>query len=97
MSNFLKIYWNTFDCQRQSSRSLTDYTHRQNGMCSTTPNAFKMDDTWGKVVTKADQRGLIRRGLIGKAECMLFKAKPVVDIYEDLRRINPYKFFGIKK
>ena len=46
---------------------------------------------------EAEQRGLIRRGHIGNAECMLFKAKPVVDIYEEFLRTDPFEFFGIEK
>ena len=54
-------------------------------------------DAWGKVQTEAERRGLIRRGSIGNAECMLFRAKPVVDIYEELLRTNPFELFGIEK
>ncbi len=61
------------------------------------PYAPKADDAWGKVVIEAERRGLIRRGKIGQAECMLFKARPVVDIYEDFRRTDPFKLFGIEK
>jgi aminoglycoside 3-N-acetyltransferase len=55
------------------------------------------EDAWGKVQMEAERRGLIRRGYIGKAECMLFKAKPVVDIYEEFLRQDPFELFGIKK
>lgn len=61
------------------------------------PSAPKADDAWEKVVMEAERKGMIRRGKIGQAESMLFKAKPVVDIYEDMRRTDPYKLFGIKK
>src|SRR5512133_439659 len=44
------------------------------------------EDAWGKVQIEAERRGLIRRGYIGQAQCMLFKGKPVVDIYEELLR-----------
>jgi aminoglycoside 3-N-acetyltransferase len=54
-------------------------------------------DVWGKVQTEAERRGLIRRGYIGQAECMLFKGKPVVDIYEEFLRTDPFEFFGIEK
>ena len=54
-------------------------------------------DAWGKVQKEAERRGLIRRGYIGKAECMLFKGKPVVDIYEEFLRNDPFELFGIAK
>ena len=47
------------------------------------PFAPVFEDSWGKVVVEADRRGLIRRGLIGQAECMFFQVKPVVSIFED--------------
>ena len=55
------------------------------------------DDAWGKVQIEAERRGLIKRGYVGQAECMLFKGKPVVDIYEELLRIDPFALFGIEK
>lgn len=55
------------------------------------------EDAWGKVQMEAERSGLIRRGYIGQAECMLFKAKPVVDIYEEFLRKDPFELFGFKK
>jgi aminoglycoside N3'-acetyltransferase len=55
------------------------------------------EDASGKVQTEAERRGLIRRGHIGKAECMLFKGKPVVDIYEEFLRMDPFELFGVEK
>ena len=55
------------------------------------------EDAWGKIQNEAERRGLIRRGYIGKAESMLFKAKPVVDIYEEFLRTDPFELFGIEK
>lgn len=55
------------------------------------------EDAWGKVQREAERRGLIRRCHIGNAECMLFKAKPVVDIYEEFLRTDPFELFGIEK
>ncbi len=55
------------------------------------------EDAWGKVQTEAGRRGLIRRGYIGNAECMLFKVKPVVDIYEEFLRTDPFELFDIEK
>ena len=61
------------------------------------PQKPVLDDAWGKVQAEAERRRLIRRGYIGKAECMLFQAKPVVDIYEEFLRTDPFELFGIKK
>jgi aminoglycoside 3-N-acetyltransferase len=61
------------------------------------PNAPVTDDAWDRVVQEADRKGLIRRGKIGQADCLLFKAKPVVEIYENFRRTDPFKLFGIEK
>ena len=55
------------------------------------------EDAWGKVQMEAERRGLIRRGYLGNAECMLFKAKPVVDIYEEFLRKDPFALFGFEK
>lgn len=61
------------------------------------PQKPLLEDAWGKVQIEAERRGLIRRGHIGQAECMLFKAQPVVDIYEEFLRKDPFKLFGIEK
>jgi aminoglycoside 3-N-acetyltransferase len=68
------------------------------------PNASKteVDETktegaWEKVVKEAERRGLIKRGRVGQADCMLFKVKTVVGIFEDFRRTDPFKLFGIEK
>ena len=55
------------------------------------------EDAWGKVQMEAERRGLIRRSHVGQAECMLFKAKPVVAIYEEFLRTDPFKLFGVLK
>ena len=54
------------------------------------------DDAWKKVLMEAERRGLVRHHKIGKADCMLFKARPVVGIYEEALRIDPFELFGIK-
>jgi aminoglycoside N3'-acetyltransferase len=61
------------------------------------PYAPVFEDAWDKVVIEAERRGLIKRGKIGQAECMLFKARPVVEIYEEFRRTDPFKLLGIEK
>ncbi len=61
------------------------------------PHKTLPEDAWGKVQSEAERRGLIRRGYIGQAECRLFKAQPVVDIYEEFLRKDPFRLFGIEK
>jgi len=61
------------------------------------PRKPKPENAWGKVQVEAERRGLIRRGCIGDAECLLFKAKPVVDLYEEFLRTNPFQLFGIEQ
>jgi len=61
------------------------------------PNKPLLEDAWGKVQMEAERRGLIKRGRVGKAECMLFKGKPVVNIYEEFLRTVPFKLFGIEE
>jgi aminoglycoside 3-N-acetyltransferase len=53
-------------------------------------------DAWEKVRAKAEHRGLIVRHKIGKATCMLFKARPVVGIYERALYTDPLGLFGIR-
>ena len=55
------------------------------------------EDAWGKIQIEAERRGLIKRGYIGKAECMFFKAMPVVALYEEFLRTEPFALFGIEK
>jgi aminoglycoside 3-N-acetyltransferase len=54
------------------------------------------EDAWGKVQDEAERRGLIRRGTIGRTACMLFKARPVVGIYEQALRTDPLGLFGVR-
>jgi aminoglycoside N3'-acetyltransferase len=55
------------------------------------------EDGWAKVRDEAERRGLIRRGKVGAAECMLFRARPVVGIYEEALRTDPLGLFGVKR
>ena len=55
------------------------------------------DDAWQKVQDEAEGRGLVQRRRIGRAECMLFKARAVVGIYEEFLRTDPYGLFGVGK
>ena len=55
------------------------------------------DDAWQKVQDEAERRGLIKSRRIGRAECMLCKARAVVGIYEEFLRADPYGLFGVGK
>jgi aminoglycoside 3-N-acetyltransferase len=55
------------------------------------------EDAWGKIQEEAEAHGLVRRGKIGEADCMLFRARPVVDLYEDHLRRDPFKLFGVDR
>ena len=50
-----------------------------------------------KAGEEAERRWLIRRRRIGSAECMSFKAKPVVGILEELRRSKPFWLMGLEE
>lgn len=52
---------------------------------------------WEKVWEEARRAGLVSQLCIGKAECSLFKARAVVEIYETLRRTDPYGLFGLEE
>lgn len=54
-------------------------------------------DPWRTVWEEAERKGLVRKGRIGQAECALFKARAVVNRYEDLRRSDPYGIFGLER
>lgn len=54
------------------------------------------EDAWGKIQAEAEQRGLINRQEIGKAKCMLFRGREVVEIYEQHLRKDPYNLFGLQ-
>jgi aminoglycoside 3-N-acetyltransferase len=55
------------------------------------------DDAWAKVWEQAESQGLIRKRRIGRAQCMLFRAKAVVSIYADRLRTDPFELFGVKQ
>ena len=55
------------------------------------------DDAWGKIAAQADALGLIRHGRIGQAECQLFRARAVVDLYEQALRTDPWGLFGVPR
>jgi len=54
---------------------------------------------WGDfliVQEEAEKLGMIDKTTIGKATVRLFEAKPMVDLYEQLLKKDPYKLFGIR-
>jgi len=53
-------------------------------------------DAWGKIQTEADRRGLISHRRIGEAECLFFRARDVVGIYEETLRTDPLGLYGLK-
>jgi aminoglycoside 3-N-acetyltransferase len=55
------------------------------------------EDGWAKVRDEADCRGLIKHGRIGQAECMRFRARIVVGIYEEALRTDPCRLFGVER
>lgn len=56
-----------------------------------------LDDAWGKVYAEADQRGWIQHERIGNAPCHLLKTKPLIELFAEWRRIDPYGLFGVVK
>jgi aminoglycoside N3'-acetyltransferase len=57
----------------------------------------RIEDAWGQVKEIADRRGLVKKTRIGQAECMLFRARAVVSLYEHALRTDPYSLFGVQK
>ncbi len=53
------------------------------------------EDGWQKVLDEAERRGYVKHHKIGQSECMLFKARDVVGIYEEALRTDPLGLFGI--
>lgn len=53
-------------------------------------------DAWRVVWDEAVAAGLVRTRLIGDATCHLFRARAVVDIYEEHLRVDPYGLFGVE-
>lgn len=53
------------------------------------------DEAWKKIQAEAEACGLIARRTIGQAECRMFRAKPVVALYEQALRSDPYGLFDV--
>jgi aminoglycoside N3'-acetyltransferase len=54
------------------------------------------EDAWGKIQDESERRGWIRHERIGNADCRLCKARPVVELYEESLRKDPFGLFGIR-
>jgi aminoglycoside N3'-acetyltransferase len=54
-------------------------------------------DAWGQIQAEAERRGLIKQGRIGRAECRLFKARAVVEMYAEALRADPLGLFGVEE
>jgi aminoglycoside 3-N-acetyltransferase len=50
---------------------------------------------WQKVWDAALARGLVQQGRVGAAHSFLFQAAPVLEIYEDWLRNDPYGLYGL--
>jgi aminoglycoside 3-N-acetyltransferase len=54
-------------------------------------------NAWEAVLAEAERRELVRHGRIGRAECLLFRARAVVGIYEEARRTDPWALYGLSE
>jgi aminoglycoside N3'-acetyltransferase len=54
-------------------------------------------DGWGRVFEIADQRGLVTRGRVGAAECLLFRARAMGEIYDHALETDPYALWGVPR
>jgi aminoglycoside 3-N-acetyltransferase len=61
------------------------------------PHKSMPENAWEKVRLEGERRGLIKRGAIGQAECLIFNGKSVVDIYEEFLRADPFDLFGLSR
>ncbi len=52
---------------------------------------------WYKIQDEANRKGYIRHNTIGKAKCMFFKVRDVVDIYSKALEEDPFDLYEIKK
>jgi len=52
---------------------------------------------WYTIQKMAFERGVIKEGLIGKCNCMLFDIWDVVGLYQQELKNNPYKLYGIEE
>ena len=52
---------------------------------------------WYKIQEEAYKAGMIKDGMIGKAKCMLFKVKPVIELYRKALLECPFEFYGLEE
>ena len=55
------------------------------------------DNAWLKIQATAERQGLIKIGQIGRAACRFFKARPVVELYAEALRTDPWGLYGVIK
>ena len=82
----IKRYWQIPEDIRR------DYPDDYYRTCGGTP-----DDAWQKVQDEAERRGQMWRRRIGRAECVLFKARVVVGIYGEWLRTDPFGLHGVER
>ena len=50
---------------------------------------------WYEIMDTAYKKGLIRESMIGNAKCMLFKVKPVIELYRLALIDDPFGLYGL--
>ena len=50
---------------------------------------------WYKIQEEAYQAGMIKDGMIGNAKCMLFRVKPVIELYRKALLERPFELYGL--
>ena len=55
------------------------------------PDGWLTGDPWTNAREEADRRGLIQRGTVGKAECMLFRVSELVGLLEAVYQHGPFR------
>jgi len=54
------------------------------------PKEEGSEGIWQNARDEADRRGWIKRGKIGQANSLLFKARDLVSLVEEIRRCGPF-------
>jgi aminoglycoside 3-N-acetyltransferase len=55
------------------------------------------ENAWLKIQARAESEQIIKIGQIGQATCRFFKARPVVEMYAEALRTDPWGLYGVKK
>ena len=55
------------------------------------PREGTSGNPWENARQEAERRGLIRRGKVGRADCLLFRARDLVGLIEEVRKSGPFK------